>query len=105
MTEVRVTAAMSEADLQHAVLALARWLGVLAYHTHDSRRSQPGFPDLVLVGPRGVLYRELKTAKGRLSASQQAWATALGTAGADWGLWRPADLRDGRVKAQLQAIR
>lgn len=105
MAEVRVTSAMSEADLQRAVLALARWHGLLSYHTHDSRRSQPGFPDLVLAGPSGVLWRELKTAKGRLSIPQQAWQVALEVGGQDFGIWRPADLKSGRVKTEMEGIR
>lgn len=56
---------MTERDIQ-AAIDLCRWLGLLAYQSHDSRRSAPGFPDLVTVGRRGLIYRELKTAAGRL---------------------------------------
>jgi len=65
--------------------------GWLVYHTHDSRRSQPGFPDLVLVRDR-VLYRELKAATGRVSAEQQVWLDRLERAGADAAVWRPGDI-------------
>ena len=40
---------MTEKKFQAAVLQIANMYGWLAYHTHDSRRSAPGFPDLVLV--------------------------------------------------------
>lgn len=38
-----------ERDFQAAVMELARLLGWRVYHTWDSRKSEPGFPDLVLV--------------------------------------------------------
>lgn len=81
----------SEAAWQAQVVHLATMFGWLVYHTHDSRRSQPGFPDLVLVRDR-VLYRELKTATGRVSAEQQVWLDRLERAGADAAVWRPGDI-------------
>jgi len=100
-----VAAQMSEATLQAQVLEAARLLGWLVYHTHDSRRSQPGFPDLVLVHPgkRRVLYRELKTQKGRIRPQQQVWLDALAAAGQDAGVWRPADWLDGGAYDELAA--
>lgn len=64
----QLAADMKEAVLQAQIEQLARTLGWLVYHTHDSRRSQAGFPDLVLVHARQrrVLWRELKTQKGRV---------------------------------------
>lgn len=96
---------MTEAALQDAVAGLIRWLGLLAYHTYDSRRSGPGFPDLVIAGPGGHLFRELKTRTGKLSPAQQQWIERLGSAGADVAVWRPADLTSGRIQAELEAIR
>lgn len=95
----------SEDQFQQQVLGLAKVLGWLAYHTRDSRRSQPGFPDLVLVHAlQGrVIYAELKSAGGRLSDPQRTWLAALATCGAEVALWRPADL--GRVKDVLRGAR
>ena len=94
---------MSEQALQQAVIQLARLLGIEWYHTHDSRRSKKGFPDLVLCGSR-VLYRELKTQVGKLTAEQERWAARLQQASQDWAVWRPADLRSGRILNELRAI-
>jgi hypothetical protein len=96
---------MKERDLQQALSDLAKLLRLKAYHTYDSRRSEPGFPDLVIVGPGGVLFRELKSETGRVSPHQRAWIESLTAAGADAGIWRPADQHEGRVAAQLHQLR
>lgn len=95
---------LSEKGLLQAVRDLAALLHLRTYHPHDSRRSEPGFPDLVIIGPGGILWRELKTATGRLSRSQIDWLTALRTAGADAGIWRPNDLANGTITKQLKTI-
>ena len=58
---------MTEREFMEAVRHLARMTGWRCYHTHDSRRSEPGFPDLVLVRGGKALFVELKTAHGRLT--------------------------------------
>ena len=96
---------MSEKDFQAGVLKLARFHGfTLRYHTHDSRRSAPGFPDLVLVNTRTgrILWRELKRNKGRVSPEQREWLDGLTACGMDAAVWRPNDLDDGTVLAQLR---
>ena len=94
---------MTEADLQRAVIDLCRWLGLHYFHDNDSRRNRAGFPDLVIVGQHGVLFRELKTDKGRLRPEQATWLSRLQQAGADADVWRPADM-PGRIKAELTAL-
>jgi hypothetical protein len=94
---------VSEQALQQAVIQLARLLGIEWYHTHDSRRSRKGFPDLVLCGSR-LLYRELKTQVGKLTAEQERWGDLLRHAHQDWAVWRPVDLRSGRILRELREI-
>ena len=81
-----------EKDFQQMVLNVAKPCGWLTYHTYDSRRSDPGFPDLCLVrGPR-LIYAELKTVKGRLKEQQQTWLTKLTEVPCvEVYLWRPTD--------------
>ncbi len=81
---------ITEAEFARQVLALARLRGWLCYHTHDSRRSAAGFPDLVFVRER-VVWVELKTARGRVRPEQQRWLDALGRAGQEVYLFRPGD--------------
>lgn len=98
--------AMLEKPFQARVIQLAKFHGFeLVYHTWNSQRSAPGFPDLVMVSTRHgrILYRELKSTKGRVSKEQQAWLDALVANGQDAGIWRPADLLSGRIVAELRA--
>lgn len=92
---------MTEAALLANVVEACRWLGLRCYHTHDSRRSVAGFPDLVIVG-RTVAFVELK-ANSRTSRAQRDWMQALAGAGAYVQLWRPEQWPDV-IMAQLRAI-
>lgn len=96
---------MTEAQLMEAIRALCKHLGLDAFHAHDSRRSWgPGFPDLVVAGPGGLLFRECKGANGVLQPHQRRWGSVLTRAGANWSVWRPRDLADGTIARQLTAI-
>jgi len=97
--------AMTEAELLTQVRQAAKVLGLLCYHTYSSRRSEPGFPDLVIVGRRGVLMRELKTERGKVTVAQTIWLNALDDAGIDADVWRPADLIAGTILDQMQKVR
>lgn len=106
---------MTEEALQHAVLQMARLFGLMTAHFRPALSQSgrwhtavggdgKGFPDLVIVGS-GVIYRELKSAKGRLAPEQVAWGRRLESAGQDWAVWVPADLESGRVERELRALR
>ena len=85
---------MKEAEFQSKVIALAKQLGYKVYHTADSRGSEKGFPDLVLVG-KYVLFIELKTDQGRLSKEQDEWLDVLSLAeGVYASVWRPKDWKE-----------
>lgn len=94
---------ITEKQLQELVRELAGYLRLLCYHTHDSRRSEPGFPDLVIVGPNGVLFRELKSARGVLTTDQEQWLSALGAACQNADVWRPGDWPD-RIRRELEVV-
>lgn len=88
---------MTESDLQEAIVEAARWHGWLVYHTFDSRRSEPGFPDLVLVHPKRQhlpVFAEIKSARGRLTPPQISWIGALLHSGVKCFVWRPENLDD-----------
>ncbi len=83
---------MTEKEWLSQVLQLARANNWLCYHTRDARRSDPGFPDLVMVRDGRLIFAELKTEKGRMSKAQINWAWELRqVAGLHVQVWRPSD--------------
>lgn len=82
--------AETEKQFQQAVVDLATLCGWKHYHPFDSRRSDPGWPDLVLARCGRLLFRELKTEKGRVTDSQAGWLFVLESAGQDVAVWRPS---------------
>lgn len=95
---------MREHELEAALRGLLAELRLYGYHTADSRRSQAGFPDWVIIGVGGVLWRELKTETGRLSSAQLRVSWLLRAAGQDYAVWRPSDLQAGRISAELAGL-
>jgi len=110
---------MTEEQLLRNIVDAARKLGWAEYHTHDSRSSQSGFPDLVLVrkaahngeGRGRVIFAELKRQNGKLTDAQRWWLEALASvmavrAGArksvEAHVWRPRDWLEGEVEAALR---
>ncbi|QDH85641.1 VRR-NUC domain-containing protein [Brevibacterium phage 4C] len=96
--------AMSERQLQDQIIELAKRMGLIVYHTHDSRRSEPGFPDIVLVHPkqRRVMWRELKSETGTTTPEQKVWISTLSLVGEDVDVWRPRDWVSGRIERELR---
>jgi len=96
---------MTEAELMERVRRMCDALQLHAFHVRDSRGSWgPGFPDLVIAGPRGLLFRECKSRDGVLQPDQRRWGSVIAKGGGDWCVWRPRDLQDGTIGRQLAAI-
>lgn len=114
---------MTEDELLAEVTALCDRLGLLWHHDPDphrfglrrirewfTRSGSKGFPDLVIAGRRGIIFRELKV-DSETSAEQDLWGWALqrGRATTDsrvltWGIWQPGDLEHGVIKFELEVI-
>lgn len=84
----------TERAFQASVVRYARLMGWAAYHTYDSRRSDAGFPDLVLVRRPRVVFAELKSQRGRLRPAQRAWIEELRACGQDVFIWRPSQWQE-----------
>ena len=80
-------------------------LGLRSWHypCHKCFLSSGGWPDRVYLGPRGVLYRELKGKDDTLSPAQRQVGLAMLDAGLDWQVWTPQQLGDGAARAQLES--
>ena len=93
----------SEAMFQKDVIRLANMYEWLVHHVRPGRYGEfyktdglPGMPDLVLISlrNRGVIFAELKTARGRLNENQLIVGKALMQNGAEYYVWRPGDMQD-----------
>lgn len=89
---------MNEAQWQQRITDLCDVLRLMWYHNPDSRRSNAGFPDLVIVGPRGMLYAELKAQHGKVTKDQRRWLDLLEHNGAEVHVWRPSDWRQVELR-------
>ena len=93
--KINIRGEMTEAAFQASIVKLLSFShGWEYYHTHYSKRSNPGFPDLVMwndykgIGP---FFRELKKQSGVVSPDQKKVMTSLYQAGCDVQVWRPSD--------------
>ena len=117
--------AMTEAELQSAVIAHLKAFGYRYYHTRYSFGSNAGFPDLVAVRPcrekqHGRLaFIELKREGKWLTDSQQAWHDDLFSVGIEGSfgcgesdrceglrfdvvVWQPSDLSSCEIERVLR---
>ena len=92
-----MTDRMTEKQFMGQVVELAKLKGWLVYHTYDSRRSEPGFPDLCMVRNGRAYFAELKTEKGKVTDPQRDWIEAIdevstaSTGFVEMWIWRPSD--------------
>jgi hypothetical protein len=75
------------------IRGVARTLGYAVYHTHDSRRSDAGFPDLILCKGKYLLAVELKRdRKQRPTDEQEKWLRLFsGVTEVRAAVWTPED--------------
>ena len=81
---------ITEKQFQDQIIELAKYCGYLVYHDADSRRSEPGFPDLCLVGDK-LIFLEVKRQSGVVSEAQKIWITRLVKNGITARVVRPSD--------------
>lgn len=84
----------TERELTEWVLGVAAEAGWLTHHNPDSRRVQPGIPDLILLNPPQLLFVELKKLgrEGTLREKQKLWIDGLQRCGQEALVWTPAQI-------------
>src|SRR4051794_40180372 len=88
-------------SLEANIRKLIKDLNLWAYHPRNSKGSQAGWPDWVIIGRAGILYRELKSESGTVTAEQRHVGELITRAGGNWRVWRPRDLISGAIAKEL----
>jgi acetolactate synthase regulatory subunit len=87
---------VTEKEWLAQVIRWAKRSGFHVYHTHDSRRSDAGFPDLFLVRNGRAIAAELKATDGKVTKAQENWLTWLYDCGIPIYVWKPQDEEEVR---------
>jgi hypothetical protein len=103
VTPATYNALETEKEFMQRVIVLAQMNNWLVYHTYDSRRSQRGFVDLVLVRGGRLMFVETKREDGRLTQDQSDWLLRLSRVpGVVATVWRPSDWSE--IERVLQRV-
>jgi hypothetical protein len=97
---------MTGAELDARVVCLLeQHPRVKGFHWPDSLQvTEKGWPDWMLLGPGGLIFRETKGAGQVPSGEQRAVGYALQALGYDWALWAPWDYHCGAIERQIEAL-
>lgn len=105
-------ASSAEADFCGEVMGLAQRMSLLVHWCSDSRKcyGDKGFPDLVIAGPKGLLFAECKMPNADTSAEQDRWIWTIGEAGGRARdsivrIWFPVHLENGTIERELEPLR
>lgn len=81
----------NEKAFMASIIRAAKAMHWHVYHTHYSKRSEAGFPDLVLVREQDarLIFAEVKGPRGILTDAQHKWLRALTFANAETYVWYP----------------
>jgi hypothetical protein len=79
---------------------------LLWHHCGDSRKCQgsAGVPDLLIAGPEGAIWVEVKPRRHRLSPAQTGWWYMLEAAGELHFVWTAEDLEAGTIRKTLEQL-
>lgn len=84
------------------------WAGKLVWHHCSSSQrcaGTPGMPDLIVVGPRGGIWAEVKPNPGaRLRPEQTTWRYMLLAIGWRHDVWTDYELASGFVRRALEGL-
>ena len=98
-------ARMPERELQGLVAEMCAHLNLLHFHVYYAKHMRAGWPDSTIIGAGKVIFRELKSEYGRLTAEQKLVGERLKAAGAEWNVWRPRHWISGQIETELRLLR
>jgi len=84
----------TEQAWMNAVIEMAEWLGYTVHHETDSRKTNPGYPDITAVHPvHGCVWFETKrqTRPASYTAEQRHWIATLQASGQVAAVIQPSD--------------
>ncbi len=81
----------NEKEFMAWLIRMAQRSGWLVYHPYDSRKSEPGWPDVFMCRGEVALAFECKTETGHVTDEQARWLLALRACGIEARVVRPAD--------------
>lgn len=82
---------ISEAQWQSRVVDYATLRGWKSWHNADSRRTQAGVLDLMLIRPPRLVFMELKAEHGRVRPEQARMVDLLRDCRVEAYIFRPSD--------------
>jgi hypothetical protein len=88
---VKTIKPITEKEFMAQVSKLAKLCGWRVYHTHDSRRSVAGFPDLLMIRRTHLIVAELKVGRNKPTPEQKEWLDAFHDVDATTFVWTPDD--------------
>ena len=99
-----MTGLVKEDDFQRQVIDLAHVFNWSIAHFRPAQTKYgwrtavagdgAGFPDCVFVKPPRLIFAELKSETGQLSAEQYFWLQGLVKCGQEVYLWKPSDFEE-----------
>ena len=92
---MQINSIVSEKELRQQVIELMKLGNWQFYFTWLSIHSPAGFPDICAAKTPRLVFAELKTELGKVTAAQQKWLDILATVpGVEVYLWRPSEFED-----------
>jgi hypothetical protein len=86
---------MNESSFRQQVIDLLKLFGWRYYFTWNSIHSPAGFPDIVAIREKRLIFAELKGTNGELTAEQYEWLYNLQrTIWQEAYVWKPEDFNE-----------
>jgi hypothetical protein len=87
---------------------LADWLGSIHIHasaiSRQTTAEEREYPSMTIAGPGGVAWHQLAAEGDPPTREQPEWGQMIAASGQSWKVWRPDQLVDRTIEAELRAL-